>query len=472
MGKCFQCGKIGHRKEECWHRDKNGDKGNPKGSAAAAPSEARPQTAASSSAGAVWALPEYEEEEWAEDPEEEDSQWIFAGTSAGPEKPAGTMARILLDSGSDEHLCPKNFARTAPTRKTDNRVVIRDAQGEVIEHELQRNVTMKLGGGVSASAPFEVAAVPRPILSAGKMVKEGVRVVLDMKGSYLEKGNKRIPLEMNRNTFYLPAVMCPAIADNGPDGGGATGSGGAGVDAPVATKTVRGLSAWSGVSEMKTRLRQLGAPIYGEKTKLWSRLVEYERLADGEKARQAEMIRQAEERGEQRDEALVKKVKLAEEPSKEEVELHNLTHIPAKPWCPICIAAKAGRAPHRAVPPDEKTRAPTTIALDYLHLKADCTKEEDDSNNAWATALVGVDTGLNYPFAASVLKKGPNEKYIVSSLIAWVKQLCHRKLKLRYDNEPAMVELAERVLAEAANEGISMTLDPVPPYSHTSNGSA
>ena len=37
------------------------------------------------------------------------------------------------------------------------------------------------------------------------------------------------------------------------------------------------------------------------------------------------------------------------------------------------------------------------IAVDYLHLKADMSIEEEASN-AWATALVGVETDLNSPF--------------------------------------------------------------------------
>ena len=168
---------------------------------------------------------------------------------------------------------------------------------------------------------------------------------------------------------------------------------------------------------MKVGLRQLGAPIYGDKYNLWQRVLEYERRAEAEKAHQTEMARQAEERGLSRDEAPVRGLKLAEPPSKQEIELHNLTHIPAKPWYPICVAAKAGRAPHRAIPPDEKDAAPPTIAIGDLHLKADTTREED-SDTAWATALVGVDIGLKYPFAAAVLKKGGSDKYVVGAIAA------------------------------------------------------
>ena len=46
-----------------------------------------------------------------------------------------------------------------------------------------------------------------------------------MKGSYIEKGSKILPLDMARNTFYLPTVICPSVAVYVPDSGGATGYG-------------------------------------------------------------------------------------------------------------------------------------------------------------------------------------------------------------------------------------------------------
>ena len=68
--------------------------------------------------------------------------------------------------------------------------------------------------------------------------------------------------------------------------------------------------------------------------------------------------------------------------------------------------------------------------------------------------------------------KGGSDKCAVASTVAWLKQLCHRKLQLRHDNEPAMKEFAEKVRVAAGLENITVKLDPVPPYSHASNGNA
>ena len=44
---------------------------------------------------------------------------------------------------------------------------------------------------------------------------------------------------------------------------------------------------------------------------------------------------------------LPKKVYYDARPSKEEVELHNLIHLPYRSWCPHCVRGKAKRRHHR-----------------------------------------------------------------------------------------------------------------------------
>ena len=121
------------------------------------------------------------------------------------------------------------------------------------------------------------------------MVKSGVRVVLDIKGSYMEKDGKRIPLEMIRNTFYLPAIASATEADGKENikpeisearsSDDPKGSTHAGLDTPKTTRSLTGLAAWSSVGDLKARLKDLGAPSYGDKSVLWTRVLEYEKRA-------------------------------------------------------------------------------------------------------------------------------------------------------------------------------------------------
>ena len=56
-------------------------------------------------------------------------------------------------------------------------------------------------------------------------------------------------------------------------------------------------------------------------------------------------------------------------PSQEEVDEHNLTHIPFRSWCDHCIRGKAMSEPHHY---HGKTREITKplIAMDYMNMKS------------------------------------------------------------------------------------------------------
>ena len=98
----------------------------------------------------------------------------------------------------------------------------------------------------------------------------------------------------------------------------------------------------------------MGAPTYGEKRQLWEKLVLVERRAAAELAYQAELAAAAEERRDARGETPTRVIPEPQRPSAAELEAHNMTHIPVKAWCPICIRAKAHGAQHRAFPAHEK----------------------------------------------------------------------------------------------------------------------
>ena len=65
---------------------------------------------------------------------------------------------------------------------------------------------------------------------------------------------------------------------------------------------------------------------------------------------------------------LPKKVYYDTRPSKEEVELHNLTHLPYRSWCPHCVKGKAKRRHHRRKETNRVSGVPV-ISVDYMWLK-------------------------------------------------------------------------------------------------------
>ena len=87
--------------------------------------------------------------------------------------PIGRDARILVDSGADEHVCPKSFGSAPPLGRAKGGPLY-DAQGHMIEAHGTSTVCMRLSPeGQTVGAGFRVTNVNTPVLSTGKLVKQG-----------------------------------------------------------------------------------------------------------------------------------------------------------------------------------------------------------------------------------------------------------------------------------------------------------
>ena len=72
-------------------------------------------------------------------------------------------------------------------------------------------------------------------------------------------------------------------------------------------------------------------------------------------------------------------------PSRQEIQEHNVTHIPFRSWCPFCVAGKSKCAPHkRGI--DHSDDAVPLVAFDYCFMGD---RAETDADNI--TILVARD---------------------------------------------------------------------------------
>ena len=55
-----------------------------------------------------------------------------------------------------------------------------------------------------------------------------------------------------------------------------------------------------------------------------------------------------------------------------------------------------------------------------------------------------------------------NGPYMARAVIMLMKQLCHKKVGLRHDGEPARVELASRIQTAGKQHGLDIVLQKVP----------
>ena len=105
----------------------------------------------------------------------------------------GSTSSLLLDSGSDEHLCTPKFAVLIPTSRDRSPLKLKDVQQNDLVISGQKTVPMLVGptGGkhaMEATATFRVAEVCVNILSLGKTGSKGFQLqfgswwLLDGKG--------------------------------------------------------------------------------------------------------------------------------------------------------------------------------------------------------------------------------------------------------------------------------------------------
>ena len=98
-------------------------------------------------------------------------------------------------------------------------------------------------------------------------------------------------------------------------------------------------------------------------------------------------------------------------PSKQEIEEHNITHLPYRSWCPHCVAGRGLSIPHRSS--DENKDIPK-ISIDYFYMG------QEDSEDT--LPLLAVKTRPDRViFSHALVSKGIHE-YSIQVLISDIKQ--------------------------------------------------
>jgi len=158
---------------------------------------------------------------------------MISDTEAFPTRRDGEAGSILLDSGSDEHMCPSWWHKGADTVQTVQGLgPLRDVQGNIIEEKGRRWITSTYQGWnadtwepvstVKSTSCYTIGEVRKPLLSAGKIVEAGGVIHLEKGNSFMQIGDACVPVNMQGRSFVVSPEKTVAVG--GVDGGTASSS--------------------------------------------------------------------------------------------------------------------------------------------------------------------------------------------------------------------------------------------------------
>ena len=393
QGECSYCGKWGHKRVDCWQRP----------TAAAVIEGDGP---AQSSTPEVLALINATAEEEA---------YILAlsslksGSKHLDSDDAGSW--VLVDSGADAHVAPRAWMQAVRRPVPQGQVAwLSDISGASLKTYGSFEVCLVLGplsGGIRYKMMFTACDVTHPVLSAGILAEEGFEPKLGSSGAgpTLSKNGIHISMEKKSQKYAVRVYPLATLQNSSSQGliapttdieemdesdRTATSSAAPAVGLavprgeteplveevrdgePIAEGLVPDLAMHSKVEELRRRLRELDAPVWGTKAQLVERLVFAEGKHRKEAAEQRELKLRHEVslQGDAPQELPVGQRGLAipEPPSEEERVRHMLTHIPTARWCHHCLQGKAKSSPHGQIHPEKQSGQRPVVELDFMFL--------------------------------------------------------------------------------------------------------
>ena len=122
----------------------------------------------------------------------------------------GSTGSLLLDSGSDEHLCTPKFADLIPWGPDRSLLKLKDVQQNDLAISGQKTVPLLVGptGGkqaVEATTTFRVTEERDNILSLRKLVRKGFHFTLGPHGCSMERDGRSAPFYLERNSLRVEA---------------------------------------------------------------------------------------------------------------------------------------------------------------------------------------------------------------------------------------------------------------------------
>ena len=150
-------------------------------------------------------------------------------------------------------------------------------------------------------------------------------------------------------------------------------------------------------------------------------------------------------------------------PSQNEIDEHNLTHLPFRDWCPFCIRGRGLSSGHFARKTPEESQVPT-ISIDYCFLGDETTRDTD------LPVLVVRDRRTKSVWAHPVPAKGVENPFGAKQLLKDIESTGYKRVNLKGDQEASI-----RAIMQQAKNGFQgeCIIEEAPVEGHAkSNGEA
>jgi len=335
-----------------------------------------------------------QEEAYAED--DTGSRWIYEVNCS---KPTRTTSHdgyeyALVDGGAQIHACPKGY----PGKK----VALKDpgvytASGQHIRHYGGRLVTYDVGENTKFHILYHECDVKNPVIAQGRLLRQGFKTKFEQnKGTLIDpKTGQSTHLVPHDDLFFLRGRLVAPI------------EAGAIADESMINLGDETAAAFS--------LPQGPQPI--------------------DEVEEPEPVRPA-------------TLRSPGAPEPQEIEMHNLTHFPSKPWCSICVEARGHDSPHTEQPHVDAVIP--VLQFDYGYMG-----DTTDAVNPPACFLVGADTSSGAYMAVQVpmLEGGKKVEasgdflvpHVTTTVERWIKDLGYTKFLLHGDKEGTLQASLDKV---------------------------
>ena len=220
----------------------------------------------------------------------------------------------------------------------------------------------------------------------------------------------------------------------------------------------------SSISVLRAACQFLEVSQSGSKAKLWNRIlaaVDRGKILEEKQLAEAALLEGSHS---------ANPVQTAERPSEEEVQRHNLTHIPYAAWCESCVKSKGRPERHERnegrIGDRELPRISFDFAFTSKSLGNDISEETDDG--AKLTTLVAHDSHTGSITCIPVRGKD-EKKHSVRELVKYIQYLGYGDVCLMTDQEPATLAIQALLQRTWQRLGFKAVIENAPVLDHGGN---